>query len=463
MPPSWLRIWSSPSTIKRAEQPQKLAPAARISGGSVRSEIDMSISDLNAPYTPRLDLLPDLPRGTFVVLAATLTMAMGFGGLSLISVFMAPMEAEFGWSRTDTSLAYAFATAGMAVGGFGWGRLADRADIRVLLSIGATGMVAALLAMAMLRSLPLFYLASLVYGGFGFSMLYSPLMSTSGEWFPRRRGLVTGIVTAGGALGQGVLPFIANLLIQGFGWRLAFAGIGCVTLAALALSLPAVRWPQGTKAPLAAAKGPRDADEGQSKQIALLALAAFLCCACMGMPLVHLTSFVGAICASPSIGVSALLIAMISGAIGRVCFGIAADRIGALTSYAIASAIQTICLPVFPELGDSLSLMTLSAVFGFGFAGNMTCLALCIRKAVPANRFGGALGAVMMVAWAGMACGGYVGGLLFDATLSYKLSFLLATAAGALNLMVLAVLARHRTASPRLRLSQPLGLGAGSS
>jgi MFS family permease len=423
----------------------------------------MSMPDLFAPCTPRLDFTPTLPRGTFVVLAATLTMAVGFGGLSLISVFMAPMEAEFGWSRTDTSLAYAFATAGMAVGGFAWGRLADRADIRVLLSIGAAGMVAALLAMAMLRSLPLFYLASLLYGGLGFSMLYSPLLSTSGEWFPGRRGLVTGIVTAGGALGQGVLPFIANLLIQSFGWRLAFVGIGCITLAALALSLPVVRWPQGTKAPSAAQNAAGDADNGRRAQIALLGLAAFLCCACMGMPLVHLTSFVGAICASPTIGVSALLIAMISGAIGRVGFGIAADRIGALTGYAIASAMQTACLLVFPLLGDALSLMTLSAVFGVGFAGNMTCLALCVRQAVPANRFGGALGAVMMVAWAGMACGGYVGGLLFDATLSYDLAFLLAAAAGALNLMVLAVLAQHRTAAPRLQFSQPFGLPVGSS
>jgi len=39
-------------------------------------------------------------------------------------------------------------------------------------------------------------------------MLYLPLLSTSGEWFPERRGLVTGLVTAGGALGQGLLPFL---------------------------------------------------------------------------------------------------------------------------------------------------------------------------------------------------------------------------------------------------------------
>ena len=92
-------------------------------------------------------------RGTLVVLAATLVMAMGFGGLGLVSVFMAPMEADLGWTRSNTSLGYAIAATGMAVGGLLWGRVSDRVDIRLLLAIGATGMVSSLFAMAMQQSL----------------------------------------------------------------------------------------------------------------------------------------------------------------------------------------------------------------------------------------------------------------------------------------------------------------------
>jgi MFS family permease len=158
-------------------------------------------------------------RGTLVVLAATLVMAMGFGGLGLVSVFMAPMEADLGWTRSNTSLGYSLAATGMAVGGLLWGRVSDRVDIRLPLAIGATGMVSSLFAMAMLQSLTTFYIANLIYGGFGFSVLYAPLVSTSGEWFPQQRGLVTGVVTAGGALGQGLLPFAGRFLIEGFGWR----------------------------------------------------------------------------------------------------------------------------------------------------------------------------------------------------------------------------------------------------
>lgn len=186
----------------------------------------------------------------------------------------------------------------------------------------------------------------------------------------------------------------------------------------------------------------------ETATIALLALAAFLCCTCMGVPVVHLASFVGALCGAPSVGVTSLVIAMTAGAaVGRVCSGLIADRIGALKAYTMASTIQTACVMAFPALRDSLSLMVLSALFGYGFAGNMTCLSLCVREAVPASRFGGALGAVMMIAWAGMATGGYVGGLLFDLSQTYTPSFVLAGVSGILNLAVLGAFAATKNSA----------------
>lgn len=385
-------------------------------------------------------------RGASVVLAATLAMAMGFGGLGLITVFMAPMEVDLGWTRSQTSFAYALSTAGMAVGGLFWGRLSDRIDVRALLAIGITGMVGPLLAMSTLKSLPVFYIAHVIYGGLGFSALYASLLSTSGERFPERRGLVTGVVTAGGALGQGLLPYCASLLINACGWRSAYFIVGCSMLAVLSLCLPLLRWPQGTKPPAIVAGGPSEVARSEHKLVAAMALAAFLCCLCMGVPIVHLATFIGGVCGSPSIGVTSLVIAMVAGAIGRVCCGLIADRIGPLKAYALASSIQTACVLIFPILDNAISFMALSAVFGFGFAGNMTSLSLCVRQAVPANRFGGAIGVVMMVAWAGMAAGAYLGGMLFDWSLSYTPSFLLASLAGVQNLVVIGALNRAMNA-----------------
>lgn len=390
-------------------------------------------------------------RAIWAVVGGTVGMALGFGALALTSVFMQPLEQAFGWSRAEVSLGYAIAAAGMAVGGLVWGRLSDRLDIRLLLAIGGTGMVLALAGMAATQSLWHFYAANLVLGGFGFAVLYAPLVSAPGEWFVKNRGLAIGIVTAGGAAGQGILPYIGSLLIGQLGWRQAFLALSMATLAAVVLTFPRLRRPD--RADITAG-GTISAAEpvraGETIGLAVLALAAFMCCACMGVPLVHLASFVGGLCGSPQLGAASLLIAMLSGAVGRVCFGMIADRIGNLPSYALASVVQTGCVLAYPFLGDAVSLLTLSAVFGFGFSGNMTCLILCVRETVAANRFGGALGVVMLIAWAGMAAGGYAGGLIYDLYASYALAFLLAGAAGGLNLTALLALARLRRGLARV-------------
>ena len=295
-------------------------------------------------------------RGILVVGGATVAMALGFGGLALISVFMRPLEAEFGWSRADTSLAYAVATVGMAVGGVVWGRMSDRVDIRILLAIGGSGMVLPLLAMAAVQSLWQTYLAHLVLSGFGFAVLYAPLLSATGEWFDRRRGLAVGVVTAGGALGQGVLPFLANMLIDELGWRLAFVSLAIATLIALALTLPCVTRPAGAKVTPGVAAYPtnlsREARGCACRSSQWRASCAALAWASRSS---HLASFVGMICGSPAIGATSLLVAMLFGAVGRICFGLVADRIGYLPSYALASAIQTVCVAAYPLVGNDFS------------------------------------------------------------------------------------------------------------
>jgi MFS family permease len=416
------------------------------SAGVLCTESEMSIQHVR---NARMGLVHDdtqNPRAIWAVVGGTVGMALGFGCLALTSVFMQPLEQAFGWSRADVSLGYAIAAAGMAVGGLIWGRLSDRLDVRLLLTIGGAGMVLALVGMAATQSLWHFYAANLVLGGFGFAVLYAPLVSAPGEWFVRNRGLAIGIVTAGGAAGQGIMPYVASILIREVGWRQAFLCLSIAVLVALLLTFPRLRRPAGVGAGIAggAALAPEPVRAGERRDLAILALAAFMCCTCMGVPLVHLASFVGGLCGSPELGAASLLIAMLSGAAGRVFFGTVADRIGNVPSYALASVVQTGCVLAYPLLGDAVSLLTLSAVFGFGFSGNMTCLILCVRETVAANRFGSALGIVMLIAWTGMAAGGYAGGLLYDLFASYTLAFVLAGTAGGLNLMALFALARLR-------------------
>lgn len=372
-------------------------------------------------------------RGILAITGATVGMGSGFGLLILSSAFIGPLVAEFGWTRADVSLGYACAAMGMAVGGLLWGRVSDSIDLRWMLAIGGTCQVLPLAWLSITHSLWQFLGAHLIIGLFGFGALYAPYVSAAGDWFPARRGQVMGIVTAGGAIGQGALPYLGQALIAPLGWRHAFLALAAAMAVVQAFVYLTVRDRRKPRLQAGAQSGSL-----LTPRLLTLASAAFFCCACMGMPLFHLAGFVTTVCGSPSLGATSLLVAMTSGAVGRLAFGSLADGIGCYGAYCIAALGQAISLVFFPVFGDVQSLMILSALFGFAFSGNMTCLLLCIREEAPPSRLGGAIGGILFVAWAGMAAGGYAGGVLFDVTGTFTMAFHAAASAGLAAFLLLA-------------------------
>ena len=56
----------------------------------------------------------------------------------------------------------------------------------------------------------------------GIGAIMAPLNSLASLWLARNPGLAIGIVSAGGAAGQGLVPFLARHLIVTEGWRQAY-------------------------------------------------------------------------------------------------------------------------------------------------------------------------------------------------------------------------------------------------
>ena len=154
-------------------------------------------------------------------------------------VLIEPLRAEFGWSVTTISAAVAVNMALYGLTAPFAAALMERFGIRRVV-------VAALLLTATGSGLTVFMTTSwqlvLLWGflvGLGTgSMALSLVATVTGRWFVARRGLVSGILTAGGATGQLVfLPLVAWADTT-WGWRSASLG---TTAAALAV-VPLVLW-----------------------------------------------------------------------------------------------------------------------------------------------------------------------------------------------------------------------------
>ncbi|MGY1815041.1 MFS transporter [Blastococcus sp. SYSU D00820] len=154
-------------------------------------------------------------------------------------VLIDPLRAEFGWSVSTISAAVAVNMALYGLTAPFAAALMERFGIRRVV-------LGALLVVAVGSGLTVFMTASwqlvLLWGvlvGLGTgSMALSLVATVTGRWFVARRGLVSGILTAGGAAGQLVfLPVVAQI-DSVWGWRAASLG---TTAAALAV-VPLVAW-----------------------------------------------------------------------------------------------------------------------------------------------------------------------------------------------------------------------------
>jgi MFS family permease len=147
---------------------------------------------------------------------------------------------------------------------------------------------------------------------------------------------------------------------------------------------------------------------------------------------------------SPQTAAGLLLTVMVTAVFGRLFFGWLADRTGGLPAYFLASLAQTSVVFFFTQTKSIATLYQLSVLFGFGFAGVMTCLLICAREAAPLRLSGVAMAAVATVGWVGMGFGSYQAGYFYDISANYRLSFANATGAGVMNLLVVAALFWYR-------------------
>src|SRR3954449_6150411 len=154
-------------------------------------------------------------------------------------VLIEPLHAEFGWSVSTISAAVAVNMALYGLTAPFAAALMERFGIRrvvvVALLVTATGSG---LTVFMTASWQLVLLWGFLVGLGTGSMALSLVATVTGRWFVARRGLVSGVLTAGGAAGQLIfLPLVAWIDSR-WGWRAAPLG---TTAAALAV-VPLVAW-----------------------------------------------------------------------------------------------------------------------------------------------------------------------------------------------------------------------------
>ena len=371
---------------------------------------------------------------------------VGSVGMWSVVVVLPIVQAEFAATRADASLAFTMAMLGFGVGGVVIGRLSDRLGVLPAIAIGITALFCGYLGAGFSTALWQFTIVHVLIG-LGASATFAPLMAEASHWFVRRRGIAVTIAASGNYVAGAIWPPIIERATAMHGWRATHIAIGIFCVLAMSLLLVILRASmRGTVRQTQAAMALRvDMGISTNALTAILCIAAFACCMAMAMPQVHIVAYCGDLGYGVARGAEMLALMLAFGIISRIGSGFIADRFGGMVTLLIGSVAQAVALMLYVFFNGLTSLYVVSALFGLFQGGLVPSYALIVRETMPANEAATRVGIVIMVSVAGMAFGGWVSGLIFDATGSYRAAFLNGVGWNALNIgIALMLLMRSR-------------------
>jgi MFS family permease len=359
-----------------------------------------------------------------------------------VVVALPAVQAEFGVARGEAALPYTLAMVGFAFGGVLMGRLSDRFGVTVPAAAGAVALGLGYVASAFSPNLLLFALAhGILIAALGSAATFGPLIADISHFFVRRRGIAVGVCASGNYLAGALWPPVLQHFIDTAGWRATHVGVGLFCTAVmlpLALVLRRPRPGAGAVAAAGGARAPVTARVSPGVLQGLLAVAGLSCCVAMAMPQVHIVAYCGDLGYGVARGAEMLSLMMAFGIVSRVASGFVADRIGGLATLLLGSSLQGVALLLYLAFDGLASLYVISAMFGLFQGGIVPSYAIIVREHFSAGEAGARVGLVLMATLFGMALGGWMSGVIFDLTGSYRAAFLNGLLWNLLNVAIVA-------------------------
>ena len=355
----------------------------------------------------------------------------GIGGVGMWSVIVAlpAVQAEFAVARSAAALPYTMTMICFGFGGIVMGRLSDRLGVMLPVIGGAIALGIGYVVASQAESLWQFALAQGLLVGAASSVSFAPIIADTSLWFTRHRGMAVAVISSGSYLAGTVWPPVVQHFIDSVGWRRTYVGIGVfcvVTMVPLALALrrrsPLTLTASATS--LGASWSRRPLGMSPAALQTVLIIAGLSCCVAMSMPQVHIVAYSGDLGHGAARGAQMLSLMLGFGIVSRIGFGWICDRIGGRLTLLLGSSLQALALILFLPFDGLTSLYILSALFGLFQGGIVPAYAVIIREFFPPQEAGVRVATVLMATVFGMALGGWMSGMVFDLTGSYRTAFL---------------------------------------
>ncbi len=167
----------------------------------------------------------------WVVLAVGFTiMLLGYAVRNTFTVFYPVIVDDFGWARGNTAMMYSLTMLCYGIVAPVAGGLVDRFNPKLVLSIGGLVVGGGIALCGLATQAWHFYILYGAMVAIGLSLMgFTPLSAIITHWFPRRKGLVFGLLGAGFGVSLISAP-VFQCLVSQYGWRLSYGIIGAAAV-----------------------------------------------------------------------------------------------------------------------------------------------------------------------------------------------------------------------------------------
>lgn len=369
-----------------------------------------------------------------LVLAAMVGMTVGTLPTATLGMFMQPLNAEFGWSRTQVSLGLTiFALVAMPLSPIA-GMLVDRFGPRRVALPGLLLSGACFAAFALMSGpyyqWVLIWVAYTVTSTLSRTLVWSSSISAA---FSSSRGLALAVLLCGTAIATTLGPTVTRLLIEEWGWRGGYAGLG-IGWAGCALTLAAlffhdVRGPNARISGAATQAVPPQLPGGLTVRDALrntilqrIGLAMFLQALMGASILVHIVPMLSADGLTLAEATTVAAVVGVGSIAGKLITGWLIDRIAGSLLPMIAFGGPGVAYALLMQAGGSVGILTFAVfVLGYCSGASLQLATYLTTRYAGLRNFGTIFGILSSLMAAAAGIGPLVAGGIFDLTGGYGL------------------------------------------
>jgi OFA family oxalate/formate antiporter-like MFS transporter len=369
-------------------------------------------------------------------------MNLALGSLYAWSVFVAPLEKEFGWKRAQTSDVFTIAVVVFALSFIAAGRLQDKLGPFRISIIGGLLVSVGFFLCHYTTSLTYLFVCFGVLGGVGNGFGYATPIPVMAKWFPDRRGLAVGLAVAGYGGGSAIFGPLSNLyLIPTYGWRTTFSILGGIffvmtMVGAFLLKNPPAGYKPAGWTPKPAAKAAATTYEFSPGEVVATPAFYFMWIAyALGtsaglMVISQLVPFAKSQgVSSAALATMGLVVGAAANASGRILSGWLSDALGRLNVLRLMIGISAIAMPILYRVGGNVAFLYTMVFIVYWCYGTQLSVNASTTSDFWGTKNAGINYGLLFTSW-GVAgiIGPRIGGMMFDKYKNYEYAFYTAAA-----------------------------------